>query len=142
MQRLVCHESRVLHLVWVVERQAHELRLLYGRRFLTPRLWLTPLDWYTLLAGRQVELLWARRQHPPEVWLTLSRLRGQLLISTDKDLTYTACGPPPVPHQWPPLSFADFYRAAESERGEKPETGWSDVYEAQLEAKREEWGPA
>ena len=55
-RRLVVHDSRSIHLAWHRDREAYEIRLMYGQTYLTPRVEFTPLDWYTLLTKRAVKL--------------------------------------------------------------------------------------
>jgi hypothetical protein len=132
VQRIVAHEARILHLAWTPERKAYEFRLMYGRRFLTPVLWLTPLHWYDLVDGRSADI---------DGWVGLIR-RGKLLeIRPLKVLDYGS-GMSGVPKEWPHVYFPDFYDAATAERGERPEANWTDIYEEALDAKRSEWGPA
>ncbi len=136
MRRIVAHESRTIHLAWVPKRRAHEFRLMYGRVYLTPRLWLSPLEWYDLLSGRAAILDGPKG----EPWLVLGRRGPRLHIGVRRELHY---GPiSPVPPEWPMVVFAELYEAASEERGERPEEGWNQAYEALLEAQRDEWGPA
>ncbi len=139
MKRFVVHESRTVHLEWA-EIGYHVFRLMYGNRFLTPRLPLTPLHWYDLKHARRVTL-----RHGDVDWLVLGRESDRLLIIPFKDLNYTMSSREdwaPVPVKWPLLSFHHFYAAATELRGAAPEEGWHKIVEDWEDKKWKEQGPA
>lgn len=135
MSRIIIHEARAIHLAWHADREAYEFRLLYGRSFQTPKLWISPLDWYDLLMSRALELC-----NGSEKWLMLRREGGKLMIYARRELNYGLLAT--IDPQIPSVSFSAFYGQAKAVRGAKPETGWEKVHEAILERQREGWGPA
>jgi len=137
VKRVLAHEARYIRLEWLPAAKAFEFRLMIGGRYLTPRLHLTALDWYALLDGRDVKL--THEKSGP--WLVLRRRGSTFNILTIKHLDYGK-GLSGVPAEWPSLDFSHVYEEARAERGAKPEEGWQAVYDAEIEAKRAEWGPA
>ena len=130
VERIIAHESRVIHLAWDSDKQAFEIRLMYGRRFITPKHYLDALGFRALIDDRPVRF---------EGWFSLGKVKGRLTVFPLREFVYGAHGDELVPRGWPPVSFSGFYNAAKRERGVAPEEGWHRIHEQQEEAKRDQW---
>ena len=132
MERLAAHEARVIHLAWDSERRVHEIRLMYGKRYLTPKLYMSALDWHHLLGGGSVRF---------DGWFVLGRDKSEAIVAPLREFVYEGSRDV-VPASWPRIRFKALYDAAARTRGGRPEKGWEKLVEAEIEAKRGEWGPA
>ncbi len=124
------HEARTLHLRWDESRKGFEFRLMYGNRYLTPQLWLTPFDWYKLLDSRGRVVLLGN-------WLKVWRKGNSFCVAPQQIFRYNHHTG--LPQEWPSQYFPDIYNLAMQERGDKPEKGWEKVYEREMEKERENW---
>jgi hypothetical protein len=104
MARIVLAEVRLLDITWEEEGRRFVLRLLEGNRYVTPRLFLTPLNMLQLLRQESVTL---------GEWVRLGRDRYTMSVTHLKE-----------GRLGPDTRWVDFYQIAERERGAKPELGW------------------
>ena len=112
MKRLIVHEARVIHIAWVESQDKFEFRLLYGKQFLTPTLWLTPDAWQKLFAWGTIVL----SDFKGEEWLSLNREGRVMTITPHRKFDY-GCGVSFERGTWPKVEFQDLYQLAKEERG-------------------------
>ena len=121
MRRFNIHEARTLHIVWHESKDAFEFRMMYGKRFLTPVLWITPKEWQVLWAWGTIIL----KDFRGNEWVSLSRNSRTLHIEARQKFDYGKGGNLDR-DRWPEADFIAFHTLAQEERGGLlPETGWN-----------------
>lgn len=115
---MTVEEVKVIDLTWDRRTALYTFRLMEGKKYITPKLPMTPFDFFKLKRYESLEL---------DGWVKMRQDRLSLAIFLMQ----------PKIRPWSTLeAFYSLYRVAQDVRGCKPEEGWHEVYQKQLDQEK------